>query len=90
MRNFYVVFDQTNMRFGFAPLANSPKLKQAAELGQSPSCSYTTYYYGNCDASSAPASSSNDSFFSQFTPLEITIIICVVVIAWLFYQMYSN
>ena len=61
MRNFYIVFDQANMKIGFAPLAYSPKLKHALEPGSKPSCSYTTYYKGNCDASSAPASSTSTS-----------------------------
>lgn len=53
MRNFYVVFDQANMKFGFAPLIRSPKLKAAVVSGSTPRCSYETYYYSSCDASSS-------------------------------------
>ena len=43
MRNFYVVFDQANMKFGFAPLVNAPQIKPPLVAGAIPKCSYTMY-----------------------------------------------
>ena len=39
MRNFYVVFDQANMKFGFSPLINAPEIKPAIVAGTIPNCS---------------------------------------------------
>lgn len=76
MRNFYVVFDHGNMKFGFAPLINAPEIKPAVISGTTPTCSYTTYGTTKCDASSGSSSSSSGGLSST----EIIIIVIVVLV----------
>ena len=77
MRNFYVVFDHGNMKFGFAPLINAPEIKPAVISGTTPTCSYTTYGTTKCDASSGSSSSSSSGGLSS---TEIIIIVIVVLV----------
>ena len=55
MRNYYIVFDQLKMRYGFAPLKGLLNIKSAIVAGTTPSCSYTTYYDSSCIANAAKA-----------------------------------
>jgi len=59
MKNFYVVFDQLNMKYGFAPLVGSANLKPAIKYAFTPYCSYTSYYYSSCNANKDSRDKSN-------------------------------
>jgi Eukaryotic aspartyl protease len=81
MRNFYVVFDNGNMKFGFAPLINAPETKPALVAGSTPKCSYTTYGTSLCDASSA--SSSEGLSITETIIIVIVALVIIGVIAYL-------
>ena len=76
MRNFYVVFDNGNLKFGFAPLINAPETKPALVAGTTPKCSYTTYGTTLCDASSGSSTSS----FGKISSIDIIITVIVVLV----------
>ena len=81
MRNFYVVFDHGNLKYGFAPLINAPETKPALVAGTTPKCSYTTYGTTLCDASSGTSSGG----LSSTTETVIIVIVVLVLLGVIAY-----